>query len=259
MSKLDIVSISEVTDESPTIKTFYFDWGRDVTPGQFVMIWVPGVDEFPMALSKKRGKQAITVKKVGRGTTALHGMEVGEKIGIRGPYGKGYSIPEEYDELSVVIGGYSASSLLPAVREAVDKDIRVRCAMGAETEDELIFRDELTKITDLSISTDDGSMGHHGYVTEMAEDMLDGVDGALVCGPEVMMKKMVDMCLKEKIPVQASLERYIKCGLGLCGSCSIDGYQVCGDGPVFTGEQLAEMRDFGRYERDKTGKRIPIK
>jgi dihydroorotate dehydrogenase electron transfer subunit len=90
--------------------------------------------------------------------------------------------------------------------------------------------------------------------------MLEGVlasgkyDCVLTCGPERLMKRVADICLKNKVPCQASLERYMKCGVGLCGSCAIDssGLRVCKDGPVFTAKQL-ENSEFGRYTRDKAG------
>lgn len=249
-----MVEIKRIVKETPTIKSFYFDWGREVEPGQFVMIWIPGTDEFPMALSSLGDEKSITVKQVGEGTKALHEMDVGDKIGVRGPYGNGYSL--QGDKVLVVIGGYCASSLYPAAKKAYNNGIDVYCCLGAQTADELIFKERLGEISDLNISTDDGSLGHHGYVTEIADEFISDVDLVLVCGPEMMMKKVVDKCFEEETPVQASLERYMKCGIGICDSCTINGYQVCRDGPVFSGEQLKGMPDFGRFERDKTGRKV---
>ncbi|MFO7991672.1 MAG: dihydroorotate dehydrogenase electron transfer subunit [Thermoplasmata archaeon] len=254
MNTMEIVEIERIVEETPTIKSFYFDWSKEVEPGQFVMAWVPGKDEFPMALSSLGDEKSITVKKIGEGTKALHEMGVGDKMGVRGPYGKGYTI--RGDKVLVVIGGYCASSLYPAAQKAKDEGIDIVCCLGAQTADELIFKERLGEISYLNISTDDGSMGHNGYVTEIADEYISEVDLVLVCGPEVMMKKVVDRCIEEETPVQASLERYMKCGIGICDSCTINGYQVCRDGPVFSGEQLKEMPDFGRFERDKTGKKV---
>ena len=258
MSSIDVVEIKEIINETPSTKSFYFDWEVEMEPGQFIMVWLPGVDEIPMSLSRHTPEQSITVRKVGESTKYLHKMEIGEKIGLRGPYGHGYDIFG--DEILVVIGGIGGASVLPAVSEAIRQNKIVNCALGGETEEELLFREEIEENTHLHLATDDGSVGHHGFVTDIVEDLIEerDIDQILTCGPEVMMKKTVDIALKNNVPVQASLERYMKCGLGLCDSCTINGYQVCKDGPVFTGEELSEMEEFGRFERDKTGKKVEL-
>ncbi len=257
MSKLEIVRITKVRRETPTIKSFYFDSDIRACPGQFVMLWVPGVDEFPVAVSRLSPETSVTVKAVGKGTEALHDMDQGDRLGLRGPYGNGYLL-EDVDTL-VVAGGYGGASLLPAVRFLKERSVRVRVALGASCTPELLFARELSDFTQLDICTDDGTTGRHCVVTELASEMLEGVGQVLTCGPEIMMKKVVDMCVERGIPVQASLERYMKCGMGLCDSCAMDGLQVCRDGPVFTGEQLSVMKEFGRFERDPSGKRVPFR
>ncbi len=256
MNKLETVKIKDIRRETPSIRSFYLDIDMDAKPGQFVMLWVPGVDEFPVALSRIHDKCSLTVKAIGKGTEAMHRMATGDILGIRGPYGNGYSL-EDRDTLAV-IGGYGGASLLPAVDELNRRGVDVKVALGASCADELLFADELSEISDLELCTDDGSVGKHCMVTELATGMFDGVEQVLTCGPEKMMKKTVDLCLERDISVQASLERYMKCGMGLCDSCSIDGLQVCVDGPVFTGERLREVKEFGRFERDPTGRRVPL-
>lgn len=257
MSKIDIVEIEEVREETPKIRSLFFDWDKDIEPGQFVMIWIPGVDEVPMGLSHTRKRSGITVKNVGESTQALHNMEVGDKIGIRGPFGRGYEL--EGNKILAVVGGVGAASLKTAIERYVEDGEKVVCALGAETEEELLFREEFLELSHLHVTTDDGTAGHHGFVTELVDDLLDReIDSVITCGPEVMMKRVVDMCLEKDVPVQASLERFIKCGLGLCDSCAINGYQVCRDGPVFWGEELEQMDEFGKFERDKTGRKVGL-
>lgn len=256
MSKLQIVKIEGIERETPTVRSFYFDREIPASPGQFVMLWVPGVDEFPVALSRLSPVTSVTVKAVGRGTDALHSMEVGDKLGIRGPYGNGYEL-RDVDTL-VVMGGYGGASLLPAVEELYDRGVKVKVALGAGISEELLFAGELSRISDIHLCTDDGSEGKHCTVTELASEMFDNIGQVLTCGPERMMKSMVDMCVERGVPVQASLERYMKCGMGLCDSCTINGLQVCRDGPVFTGKELSEIKEFGSFERDPTGRRTPI-
>jgi len=253
MSNLDIVEIERIEQQTPTVKSLFFDWGEDFKPGQFVMIWIPGLDEVPMAISRKEN-DFITVKKRGEATTALHEMDTGDKIGVRGPYGNGYSI--EGEKILIVTGGCGGASLIQAVYDAEKRGMKIKSCLGAKTEDELLFREELSKKTDLSVVTEDGSAGREGFVTEIAAEMMEEeeFDLVLTCGPELMIKKVVDMCRDRDITVQASLERYMKCGIGICDSCTIDGKQVCIDGPIFYGGELKKMDEFGRFERTKEGK-----
>ncbi len=252
---LKIVEIEEIKSETPTIKTLYFDWGEKFKPGQFVMVWIPGLDEIPMAISND-GLDFITVKNRGEATKRLHEIERGTKLGIRGPYGNGYKLKGE--KLLIITGGCGGASMIELVRTAEEVDKTIVTCLGGETEKELLYRDRFSDLTDLKVSTDDGSAGHHGFVTELAEKVVEKerIDSVYTCGPEIMMKKVVDMCLKKDIPVQASLERYMKCGIGICDSCTIDGKQVCVDGPVFFGRELKDMAEFGKYERTKEGLKV---
>ena len=82
---------------------------------------------------------------------------------------------------------------------------------------------------------------------------------AFVCGPEIMMKCVFDICEEHKIPCQLSLERYMSCGFGVCGKCAIDDMCVCKDGPVFNSEQLRKLTEFGKFARLKSGKLVKLK
>jgi len=252
MRKLDIVEIERIKRETPTVKSIFFDWKEEFKPGQFVMIWIPGLDEIPMAIARE-DLEFITVKRRGEATEALHEMGVGEKIGVRGPLGNSYSLKDE--PILMVTGGCGGASLIQAVYSAEKEGKRIFCCLGAETEEELLFKERLSEKTDLRIATDDGSAGREGLVTEIASEVMDSeeIGSVVTCGPEIMMKKVVNMARGRDIPVQASLERYMKCGIGICDSCSINGKQVCKDGPIFDGAELKEMDEFGRFERTKEG------
>ncbi len=256
MSKIDIVTINEVKIQTPSIKSLFFDWYKEIDPGQFVMIWVPGVDEVPMSLSHKEEVQGITVRNVGKATEALHEFQEGDKLGIRGPFGRGYSL--ESDNVLAVIGGIGGASVRPAIVDLISKNKNVKCALGAETKEELLFEDELSDMTHLHVTTDDGTKGHEGFVTEIIEDMMNDIDCVITCGPEPMMQRTVEIASNNSIPVQASLERYMKCGMGLCDSCSINGLQVCRDGPVFYDDEMKKMKEFGKFERDKSGRKVRL-
>jgi dihydroorotate dehydrogenase electron transfer subunit len=219
------------------------------------MVWVPGVDEFPMSLSYLGERQAFTVELKGEGTKRMHEMKAGEKIGIRGPYGEGFSLSE--GRSLFVAGGTGIVPLLPLIEMANGERTIL---LGSRSSELLLFEEELEGMdADVRISTDDGSKGRGGFVTDIFYELIgDGFDMVYTCGPEVMMKKVVDACTEKDIPVQASLERYMKCGMGICGSCAIDGYHVCRDGPVFDGSILSKMDDFGKWKRDEAGKRVRI-
>jgi len=131
--------------------------------------------------------------------------------------------------------------------------------LGARTETELLFLDQLDECTDVLIATDDGSLGHHGFVTALMDDLnLANYDRIAVCGPEVMMRSVLTRVAEKGLAhkTEFSLHRYMKCGVGVCGSCCTDpsGLRVCRDGPVFPGDILLKS-EFGHYSRDASGRK----
>ena len=127
------VTITRIKNETPNIRSFFFDQPFVFNPGQFVMVWVPGVDEIPMALSSLN---SITVQNVGDATSALFAMKPGDRIGIRGPFGNGFTSGEK---VLAIAGGDVAAPLLPLVRA----DCVMTMLLGAKTESELRFLDQL--------------------------------------------------------------------------------------------------------------------
>lgn len=243
------VSVVRIKRETPSIRTFVFDKPFTFVPGQFVMVWVPGVDEVPMALSSEN---SITVQNAGDATAALFALDVGAKLGIRGPFGNGFSRGEK---MLAIAGGVGAAPILPLVRS----DCVMTMLLGARTEPELLFVDQLDECTDVLIATDDGTLGVKGFVTTLMDDLnLGAYDRIAVCGPEVMMRSVLAKVEEKGISprTEFSLHRYMKCGIGICGSCCIDpsGLRTCRDGPVFPGDVLAKS-EFGRYTRTASGRK----
>ncbi len=228
------VEITKVVDETPTIRTFFFDTSFELIPGQFVMVWIRGVDEIPMALSYEN---AITVQKVGSATSALFELEVCDSVGIRGPFGSGFELKGK--NILLIAGGVGAAPLAPLAEKAGSSGVRVTTLEGAKTKEELLFRERFEALGDVRIATDDGSEGEHGYVTQLLGDVKN-YSQIYCCGPEIMMRKVLDKVAPSK--AQFSLHRYIKCGIGICGACCIDGLRVCRDGPVFSGNVLKKKR-----------------
>jgi dihydroorotate dehydrogenase electron transfer subunit len=246
------VSIRGIVKETPKIRTFLLSESFSFTPGQFVMVWVPGVDEIPMALS---GENSISVQEVGDATSALFSLKRGDLLGIRGPYGNGFSVR---GRVLAVAGGIGAAPLLPL---ALAGKVGV-FLLGAGTEKDLPFRKTLAKKASLRVATDDGSSGSHGPVTVLLNEVdLHAFDHICVCGPEPMMRAVLKHLQEKGIADRGlfSLHRYMKCGVGLCGSCAIDpdGIRVCREGPVISGNTLLRS-EFGHYTRDASGVRKKI-
>jgi dihydroorotate dehydrogenase electron transfer subunit len=244
------VKITGIKSESRDIKTLFFDYSYQFTPGQYVMVWIRGVDEIPMSLSYANG---ITVRKVGDATEALFRLNVGDSLGMRGPLGNGFALTTL--PALIVAGGVGAAPLAPLAEILKNK---VTTILGAKTEEELLFRERFESSGPLLIATEDGSAGFKGLTIDLLK-RAEGYQEIVSCGPEKMMRKVLDHAIEARLPSQFSLHRYIKCGIGLCGSCCIDpsGLRVCIDGPVFTGKQLNDG-EFGKYMRDATGRKVNL-
>lgn len=252
--------ILEATEQSLKTRSFLFNFEARVEPGQFLMVRVPGGEEIPISVSASGGKRVeLTVHAVGETTKTLNKMRPGEFVGLRGPYGKGFVIKGK--KIAIVAGGCGAAPLVFLAERAAGRGVAVESFIGAKTEKELLFRDRFATVGKLHCATDDGSCGHTGFVTEALVEALkhEKVDCVYTCGPEVLMKNVMDFCVEKKLDMQASLERYMKCGVGLCGSCLIDGLRVCADGPVFDISILKKFREFGSYKRDPCGSQVPLK
>lgn len=258
MERPQICEIEEIVVETPSVKTFILDRKFKFRPGQFAMVWLPGVDEKPFGYSSER---SFTVARVGRFTQAMHNLKEGDLIGVRGPYGT--SFEPLGDRILGVAGGIGAVPVVTAMEEFSRRGFEVTTILGARSKEELLFVERFRRCGELLICTDDGSLGFHGFTTDRLEGLLredNNYHLIITCGPELMMKKVVDIGEKYGIPVQASLERYMKCGIGLCGHCALDpeGLCVCRDGPVFWGDKLKYISEFGRYRRDESGSRMLI-
>jgi len=257
----EIVSIESIKSENKTIKTITFPYKKPTKPGQFFMIWIPGIDEIPMSVSQIcSDEKAITFKVLGDATETLSTLKQHEKIGIRGPYGNGYTIRGNHHLF--IGGGTGIASIAPAVEYCIQHHDTIDVILGAKTKEELFFvkRMQQTNAT-VHLSTDDGSEGFKGYTSELAESIIDEkpIETIYTCGPEQMMQAIYKLCRQHNIHLQASLERYMKCAVGICGQCCIgEGLRVCVEGPVFTKELLKKIDDFGKFTRDASGKKIPL-
>jgi len=251
--------VREQVDETPTIRTVRLEGTVEAVPGQFVMVWVPGVDEFPMSVSYTGRAPGITYKVIGEGTRALASKGEGELIGVRGPYGRGFRLAGR--RLLAVAGGTGMAALAPLISQAARTGKKVDVVIGARSSTELLFERRASRAgAKVHVSTDDGSRGYKGLATELAAELMGErrYDTVYACGPERMIAELVGACSRQKVELQASLERLMKCGIGLCDSCALDGLHVCRDGPVFGLAELKGFEDLGRTKLDHSGRKIPV-
>ena len=256
------VRVSKVVSETEQVRTVIFELrsSLDFAPGQFLMVWIPGVDEIPMSISLWEPPEAgITVLPIGEATESLVRLQPGSWIGVRGPFGTSFTL--ESQRALVVGGGVGMAPLKPLVYDLRKRGTDVTLLIGAKTKEELIYYEEFSKLVNdnlgVSVSTDDGSDGFKGFATDAASEILSEskFDTLYTCGPEMMMYGLYELVKDRRMVFQASLERFMKCGCGICGTCALDptGSLVCVDGPVYSGTQLARITEFGKYNRDAMG------
>jgi len=255
--------VVEVISETPTIRTIRFKPKEEITfvTGQFVEITVPGVGEAPFTPSSKpsvKDVMEVTVMKVGKVTEKVHELQVGDTIGVRGPFGQGYPLDEFKGKEVLVVGGGCGfaplRSLMYALFERSEDFKKLFFRGGCRTPKELVYKDETeewAKRKDLNIKLtvdkgDDRWKGHVGVVTTILGDVkMDYKHGiAIVCGPPIMMKfatlKLIEMGFKEE-NLYLSMEKNMSCGIGKCGHCRLGTYYACKDGPVF---QYSKIKNF---------------
>lgn len=265
--------ILEKIQETNRITTFQFAVpGVQPVPGQFFMVWIPGVDEIPMSVSgmdTERGIYEISVSAIGDATRALCAKNPGDLIGIRGPFGNGFNLDTGGEAACVIAGGVGMAAVRPIILDFLKRGKPLVVINAARTQKELLyhafFEKNLVLETSYFTSTDDGSCGEKCFGHERFSRLLDGnritVGKVYTCGPEIMMRHVSMVCEKHGLQLEASLERMMRCGSGLCGLCAMDpsGLLVCKDGPVFDGSVLKTLTEFGNYARDFSGKKIYFK
>lgn len=266
IDKIRIVKVVEVVEESPTVHTLIVkdELCESTKPGQFAMVWIPRIDELPMSImiSERDGHAALTIRKHGYSSTVLYNTPVGGMLGLRGPYGNSFNIANR--RVLLVGGGTGLVPMLRLSRELARKKNKksdVTLIIGAKTKREVIFeklaKRVLKKVKNkVIVATEDGSYGFMGLATDAAVRVMkqNRLDMIYTCGPERMMKNVLELAALHRIPSQASLERLMKCGIGICGSCCLGKYLTCKDGPVMDGNTVLKLPEFGVHARDKSGK-----
>lgn len=262
MRKFEIINpiytsrILKAIDENYRVRTFELDHQMEkALPGQFIMVWIPGVGERPMSIGNG-SPLTISVANVGKVSGEITKLKGGDALSYRGPFGKPFMIPEGARRILCVGGGYGVVPMYFLSKVARESGIEPYAVIGGRSEKDIIWEKPLFAVCrEAFITTDDGSRGKKGNVMVEVEQLLAGkkADAAYACGPERMMEAVAKACLEHNVPCQVSVERYMKCGVGVCGSCEINGRFACIDGPVMDAEDALSLPDFGKAHRDASG------
>ena len=228
--------IKERIQENPKTVSLVLDGAMACTPGQFAMLWLPGVDEKPFSISGA-DPLMFTISNVGPFSKALHTLCSRDVLWVRGPFGRGFSAGQ--GRFLLVGGGYGAAPLafLASVLLASPKGAGVEAAIGARTSSDLLFLERFEKMdVPVHAATEDGTEGTAGRVTDVVAPLVRAERFSLVqaCGPEGMLEALAGLCRNAGVPAELSFEAYMRCGIGLCGACEQSGRLVCMDGPVFS-------------------------
>ncbi|MCZ7531038.1 MAG: FAD/NAD(P)-binding protein [Acidimicrobiia bacterium] len=252
-----VASTPELSDTVTLTIEFVDDTLPTPDPGQFHMLWAPGIGEVPISVSAIEGGQLLyTIRSVGAVTAALCAAEVGTDIGIRGPYGTSWGLEAATGrDVMVVAGGIGLAPLRPAIRALLDdRDSfgRLTLLVGARSPDDLLFFDEIREWRERSdvevgVTVDTAGPGWHGdvgvvtrLVARAPVEPLETV--ALVCGPEVMIRYTAETLLDRGVDsrnLRVSMERNMHCAIGHCGHCQFGASFICKDGPVFDYDVVA--------------------
>jgi dihydroorotate dehydrogenase electron transfer subunit len=200
---------------------------------------------------------------VGPFTEKLFALKRGDCIGVQGAFGKPFSVPNKAKKVALVAGGFGAAPLHFLAEKLRAKKIEVVFIEGAKTNESVILEKRVRSLgCDFRVATEDGSCGFNGYCTPLLEKALseEKIDCVFACGPERMMQAAVKICeaRKPRVPIQFSLERFMKCGFGVCGNCACGSKLVCSDGPVFETNDLQSLSDFGNSKRDASGAKVSL-
>jgi NAD(P)H-flavin reductase len=262
--------VTETSDNN--IKSFYLSFLREedekafsYLPGQFAELSVFGKGEAPFGMASSPTERGLrfSVNKAGVVTSALHRLEEGELVGVRGPLGRPYPLSDlEGKDLVIVSGGFAFTTLRSLVKyisdTGRDKFGNVVIVYGARTPGLLLYKEELKewqgrRDLNLVLTIDrqsDGWTGKIGMVPNVLKETAPSSREAyaLICGPPIMIKYTLPVLKELGFPperVVLSLEKRMKCGVGMCGRCNMGPKLVCRDGPVFTLAQLSVLPDEG--------------
>ncbi len=235
--------ILDVQTDNYRTKTFVLDARLDAYPGQFVMAWLPRFDEKPFSLVNA-DPLTLMITAVGPFSRLLHEKQPGDFVWLRGPFGTGYRVEGEGKRLALVGGGYGVAPLHWLARTQLGVAASLTAIIGARTGEDILYAGRFAALageaaaqaTGLQtlVTTEDGSRGSHGRVTDALTPLLDRgeIDAICACGPHGMLAALEKLGVAYGVETQLSWEAYMRCGIGICGACEYEGSVLCMDGPV---------------------------
>lgn len=252
------IAVDSALTETADVRTLRFAYPLSADPGQFVMISDLQSDEKPFSLSECDSSGfSVTLRRVGPFSERLFAAQRGDRLSIRGAYGSSFFI--RYGRALVVGGGCATPPLFFLCRRLIEQGVDVTVVNGARTEADLLFGDRFGSLP-LRYLTAVEQGAQPATAVDLAAGLLDreSFDTLYAGGPELMLRAL--MQVTGNTDYQFLIERYMKCGLGVCGSCTLDplGLRACVEGPVLGRNQLMRLTEFGRYRRNADGARIPV-
>ena len=221
----------------------------DIAPGQFVQVRVDGSPTTylrrPISIHDvdfQQNEISLLVQQVGEGTRHLAQAEVGTYINMVFPLGNGFTLPEKGEKVLLVGGGIGIAPLYYFAKVLNGKGINPTLLLGGKTETDLLRLTDYQQFGETFVTTEDGSLGEKGFVTQHSMLQQNRFDKIYVCGPKPMMKAVAKLASEKDVWCEVSLENLMACGLGACLCCvedTIDGHVcVCKEGPVFNTRRL---------------------
>ena len=236
--KAKVISNEEISKD---IYKLVVEDKNEIKAGQFYMLKLNGGTFLPRPIricSKDTNPLTFLYAVVGNGTKEFAKLRESDEISLTGPLGNGFNIEKKYGKVALVSGGIGTAPMFELAKRlrANNPDEKIDLYSGFRNEIYLVDEFE-PYVNDIKISTNTGKHGHKGFVTDLLN--VGDYDTVLCCGPEVMMKKVIEMCKEKKVAVYVSMEKHMACGLGACLVCTCktkDGNKrTCKDGPVFDG------------------------
>ena len=214
---------------------------NEIKPGQFYMLKLNGQTLLPRPISiceKEDNKITFLYAVVGKGTEEYSKLKEGDYINLTGPLGNGFDLSKDLGKVAIVTGGIGTAPMVEVSKRLREKYKDAVIDVYAGFRDEIYLKEELLKYADsVNVTTNTGKYGHKGFVTDILKP--EEYDTVLCCGPEIMMKKVIEMCKEKNIKIYVSMEKHMACGVGACLVCTCktkDGNKrTCKDGPVFDG------------------------
>lgn len=214
---------------------------NEIKPGQFYMLKLNGQTLLPRPISiceKDNNKITFLYAVVGKGTEEYSKLKEGDYINLTGPLGNGFDLSKDLGKVAIVCGGIGTAPMVEVSKKLREKNKNGIIDVYAGFRDEIYLKEELLKYADsVNVTTNTGKYGHKGFVTDILKP--EEYDTVLCCGPEIMMKKVIEMCKEKNVKIYVSMEKHMACGVGACLVCTCktkDGNKrTCKDGPVFDG------------------------